>query len=85
MPNYDYCCSSCQHKFEQYEKVKNRNKPCKKPCPNCQSKTVEMVFGMPAICDPIRIGVTKPDKGWNEVLAKIKSKTPGSNFTNKFE
>lgn len=85
MPQYDYKCSNCSFHFEQFEKVKDRNKPCKKPCPNCKEKKIEILIGMPAVCDPIRIGVKKPDKGWNEVLSKIQSRTPGSNFRNNFE
>jgi putative FmdB family regulatory protein len=84
MPNYDYYCENCSHKFEQFQKIKDRLKPCKKPCPNCKEKKVDMLIGAPAACDPIRIGTTKPDKGWQEVLAKIKEKNPRSNLNSRF-
>jgi hypothetical protein len=32
----------------------------------------------PGLCDPVRLGVTKPNEGWKEVLQKINERTPGS-------
>lgn len=78
MPLYDYKCTSCNHVFEKSEKIKDRHKPSKKPCPKCNKKTVELSIGMPSICDPVTIGVKKHDKGWHEVLSKVNA----SNRTN---
>lgn len=76
MPTYDYKCGSCNHTFEVQSKIDARNKPIKAPCPSCKAKkSVEMIFGSPAICDPIRIGTQKADKGWNEVLSKVEEGT----------
>ena len=33
---------------------------------------------VPAMADPVRVGVRKPDSGFKEVLQKIHEKTPGS-------
>lgn len=33
---------------------------------------------VPAMADPVRIGVRKPDSGFKEVLQKIHEKAPGS-------
>lgn len=33
---------------------------------------------IPAMADPVRVGVRKPDSGFKEVLQKIHEKTPGS-------
>jgi putative FmdB family regulatory protein len=71
MPLYDYKCSECNHGFEQFQKVNDRNKPTKKCCPKCKKKKVELVIGAPAICDAVTIGVKKHDKGWHEVLSKV--------------
>jgi putative FmdB family regulatory protein len=71
MPLYDYHCTSCKHKFEQFEKVKDRNKPTKKACPSCNKKNIELSICMPAVCDPVNVGVKKHDKGWTEVLSKF--------------
>ena len=38
---------------------------------------LETVIGAPAICDPVRIGVTKKDTGFKEVLQKINERVPG--------
>ena len=83
MPLYDYKCSECNHVFEKSEKIKDRQKPTKKPCPNCSKKKVELQIGVPAICDPIRIGVKKHDKGWHEVLSKV-NKANKTNIRSKF-
>ena len=74
MPMYDYSCSACGHKFEQMEKIDNRKDPEKKPCPNCSKNTVEFQIGAPAIADSVRMGITKPDAGFREIMAKVKER-----------
>lgn len=37
-----------------------------------------LVAGAPMICDPVRVGVTRKDNGFKEVLQKIHSRAPGS-------
>ncbi len=32
----------------------------------------------PGLCDPVRLGITKPNEGWKEVLQKINERTPGA-------
>ena len=72
MPLYDYRCTKCNHTFEQFEKIDDRNKPSKKPCPSCGKKKVELnIVGAAAICDPVRIGVKRHDKGWHEVMSRV--------------
>lgn len=73
MPTYEYECSGCNHVFEEYNKIKDRKKPLKKPCPKCNEKKLQIKFGMTSIADPLNIGRQKPDKGFMEVLSKIKS------------
>jgi putative FmdB family regulatory protein len=86
MPNYDYKCSSCQHQFEQFQKIDDRKKPCKLACPSCnQSSTIDLVIGAPAVCDPVKIGTKKTDKGWKEVLDKVRKANPRTRITNRFE
>lgn len=74
MPMYDYRCSECNHVFEQMEKIDNRKNPEKQPCPNCQQMKVQFQIAAPAIGDAVRMGLTKPDAGFNEVMSKIKEK-----------
>jgi hypothetical protein len=42
-----------------------------------------MVVGAPAACDPVRISTVKPDKGWQEVMAKIKEAHPRNDMSKK--
>ncbi len=80
MPFYDYKCGDCGHAFEQMLRIADMEKPTKKKCPSCGKKKVELVVGAPAVCDSVRIGAQKPDKGWQEVLSKIKQAHPRHNM-----
>jgi putative FmdB family regulatory protein len=83
MPLYDYTCGSCNHKFEEFQKVADRNKPTKKACPSCGKKKVELSIGIPAVCDPVNIGVKKHDKGWHEVMSKF-NRSNRTNIQSKY-
>jgi hypothetical protein len=78
MPIYDYKCSKCGHTFDEMLRIADMEKPCKTPCPKCKAKkSVEIVVGAPAACDPIRVGsVGKVDNGFKEVISKIKKAHP---------
>ena len=77
MPNYDYICKACSHTFEEFLKIKDHEKPCKKPCPKCGEKKVEQyIASAPPIIDPVRLGIRKPDSGFKEVISKIKQAHP---------
>ena len=80
---YEFCCEKCKHHFELNVPLKDRNKACKKPCPSCGEKAIERVYSSPTVIDPVRLGVRKPDKGFNEVLAKIQERNPHSNVQSK--
>ena len=41
------------------------------------------ITGAPMMCDPVRIGVTKNDSGWNDVLSKFHNANPKSNLADK--
>ena len=75
MPAYDYKCEECGKVTEQFRTIQNRNNP--EPC-ECGSEKLSQSFHNPArIGDPVHLGVRKNDKGWQEVLQKIKEKHPG--------
>jgi putative FmdB family regulatory protein len=79
MPNYDYRCKVCDHRFEEFQLIKDRKKPCKSPCPSCGEKMVEQfVSSAPVLIDPVRLGVRRPDSGFKEVISKIKAAHPRS-------
>lgn len=81
MPAYDYKCKECGHCFEENHLIKDRDKPTKKPCPECgKENCVSQTFGAAAIVDPVSIGRRKPDSGFREVLHKIHEGMPKSNL-----
>ena len=84
MPNYEYKCKSCNAKFEKLVPMAKRLSPQKQKCDQCGKKEIELQISCPAICDPVRIGVKKPDKGFQEVLQKIKQKHPTNNIRNRW-
>lgn len=84
MPIYDYKCSECEHCFEQMQLIANRNKPTREPCPECGSTgNIEIVIGMPEIGDSVKLGLTKPDKGMQEIIQRMEQKT-GQKVNSKF-
>lgn len=81
MPLYDYRCAACDTVFEK--SVRMSEYQDKQECPNC-STPAERTVGTyaPSIGDPIRLGITKPDQGWKDLLRSIHARTPGSILKN---
>ena len=53
--------------------------PEAQPCPACgQQNTVKQQVSLFALGDPIRLGITRPDSGFTEVMDRIKSNHPKS-------
>jgi putative FmdB family regulatory protein len=42
MPTYEYECDACQHRFEEFQSMKDE--PLKK-CPQCKKKKLRRLFG----------------------------------------
>lgn len=42
MPTYDYICSNCSYKFEEYQRI---NDPLLEVCPNCAGKIQRKIGG----------------------------------------
>ena len=40
MPSYDYRCAKCDHSFETFKSISERDAPCVSPCPSCRKKGV---------------------------------------------
>ncbi len=76
MPLYDYKCTACEHVWDDFQTVANRNKPTKKPCPKCGKKKVIKLDAAIQVIDPVRLGVTRPDHGFKEVISKVKKAHP---------
>lgn len=42
MPTYDYVCDACDHKFEQFQSMKD---DALTTCPKCKKKKLRRLFG----------------------------------------
>jgi len=43
-----------------------------------KNKHLKSLLSIPAICDPVRMGIRRPDKNYVELLKRIKKANPGS-------
>lgn len=76
MPFYQFNCTDCSCDFEKSLKIAERDE--NQTCTSCESKnTVRGVSSAPFV-DPVRLGVTRPDSGFREVLQRIHERNPGS-------
>lgn len=79
MPTYEYQCDACTHYFTRFTSIATMNAAEEEPCPECHLIAVRKVMlTAPAIGDPVRLRVRRPDNGFKEVLQKIHESTPGS-------
>lgn len=78
MPLYDYSCNDCKQLFEKQVPISKGHDP--QECPECKSLNSSRYYGAgaPALGDPVRLGITRPDNGFRDVLRRIHEKTPGS-------
>lgn len=85
-PTYNFRCKKCNHEWEVGNITKNQVFDVyDEPCPGCGTlgqieKWVPNPDGncIPSIGDPVRLGIRKVDKGFNELIHKIHENTPGS-------
>ena len=81
MPSYTLKCNECDTMFNVLCRYAVRDE---QPCPSCQSTNHENhITSAPVLGDSVRLGVTKPDGGFNEVLSKIHSNNYKSNLADK--
>lgn len=81
MPIYDYRCKECETRFEKSVPMKDFKQ--QQECPACGAASERTVGAYaPAIGDPIRLGIKKPDQGFRDLLRRIDQKTPGSTLKN---
>lgn len=71
MPTYSYKCESCQHEFESFQKIADRDTPTQTGCPSCQANTV---IRTPGIGGHQFHDVQKPSGDWRNLLENIKRK-----------
>jgi len=73
MPMYEYTCDSCNHNFEEYLSMDNRENPTKEPCPECKEKTIRK--GVSATTMGVDMKLKPP--GWfQDKISVMKDYTP---------
>ena len=77
MPIYEYKCNECEHTFDDYLNVSDRDKPLKQPCPECGVKAVSKLvsatsMGVDMNCTPDK----KTGGDWSRLMDKMKKSTP---------
>lgn len=82
MPTYEFMCEACEHYFEKFLSISEMKKPEEEACPNCgEIKVQKVMFGAPALGDPVRLGIRRPDGGFKEVMQKIDANTKGNTLS----
>jgi putative FmdB family regulatory protein len=77
MPLYEYQCSACNHLWDDFYTIAKRNAPTRKPCPKCGKKKItKLAASNTKVIDPVRLGITRPDHGFKDVISKIKKAHP---------
>lgn len=84
MPTYDYNCENCGHVFEEFLSMSKCDKPISDPCPKCGQKKVKKMVSSFAICDPVTLGLKKPDRGFRDVLSKVREKHPKNTMADRW-
>ena len=77
MPLYDYECSKCKTRFEEFQTIAEMDIPLKRKCPKCSTKgRILRIIGSPRPIDPVFLentkGLKKPTKAFYERLHAIK-------------
>jgi len=75
MPTYDYKCSRCDHSFELFQSISNRDTPCSHPCPHCGvSESIQRDWiGSPAAAVDMNL---TPGADFKEVMKKVSKGVP---------
>lgn len=73
MPLYEFRNKDTGEVFEKFMSISSREEYLKEN-PNVET----IITSAPPTIDSVRLGVTKSDQGFKEVLQRIHEKTPGS-------
>lgn len=76
MPNYGFICKKCEHRFDCYLKMDEREQPLSEPCPSCKKKksiTREYDSFTQPIASDTNLTPNKATGGkWNELMGRMK-------------
>jgi putative FmdB family regulatory protein len=51
MPMYSYQCDACEHHWDDFYNIEDRNTPLNEPCPKCGEKAVLKSFSSASYLD----------------------------------
>jgi hypothetical protein len=77
MPTYTFFNKDNEEIFDKLMSWNSREAYLK------ENPNLEIIMGAPARGDSIRLGIKKPDQGFNEVLSKIHTANYRSNLSDK--
>ena len=77
MPTYTFQNKDTGELFDKIMSYNSRQEYLK------ENPNLEVIMGAPAMGDPVRLGVRKPDDGFREVMSKIHAANYKSNLSDK--
>ena len=77
MPTYTFRNKDNEEIFDKIMSWDSREEYLK------ENPNLEVIIGAPAMGDVVRLGIKKPDQGFNEVLSKIHAANYKSNLADK--
>ena len=77
MPTYTFRNKDKEEIFDKIMSWDSREEYLK------ENPNLEVIIGAPAMGDVVRLGIRKPDQGFNEVLSKIHAANYKSNLADK--
>ena len=77
MPTYTFRNKDSEEIFDKIMSWDSREEYLK------DNPNLEVIMGAPAMGDSVRLGIRKPDQGFNEVLSKIHAANYRSNLSDK--
>jgi len=77
MPTYTFRNTETKEIYDKIMSWNSREEYLK------ENPNLEVIIGAPAMGDVVRLGIRKPDQGFNEVLSKIHAANYKSNLADK--
>lgn len=76
MPNYEFVCEKCDHQFEKFLSISEREQPLSKACPKCKKKNgIKRNYNdyTQTIGSDHTLDANKATGGrWNELMSRMK-------------
>jgi putative FmdB family regulatory protein len=79
MPNYGYICQNCNHEFDRFCSIDDREKPLSEACEKCtEHKIVRNYTGfVQGVASDINMTPNKKTGGqWNQLMNRMKKGMP---------